>query len=69
MAKRKTSIFIWAILIVGVIALISMRRSQLMERFEASSFPQYSTAKPPPIEINSCPDNTRTDGPCLMKFA
>jgi hypothetical protein len=38
------------------------------EGFEASSFPSWPTAKPPPIEIKRCPGNYRSDGPCLMQF-
>lgn len=38
------------------------------EGFESGSFPQWSTAKPPPTEIKRCPGNYRSDGPCLMQF-
>jgi hypothetical protein len=38
------------------------------EGFEASSFPQWNTAKPPPTEIKRCPGNYHSDGPCLMEF-
>lgn len=38
------------------------------EGFEASSFPQWNTAKPPPIEMKKCPGKYRSDGPCLMQF-
>jgi hypothetical protein len=38
------------------------------EGFEASSFPQWPTAKPPPIEMKRCPGNYRSDGPCLLQF-
>lgn len=38
------------------------------EGFESGSFPQWSTVKPPPIEMKQCPGNYRSDGPCLMKF-
>jgi hypothetical protein len=38
------------------------------EGFEAGSFPQWSTAKPAPVELKRCPGNYRSDGPCLMQF-
>ena len=38
------------------------------EGFEVGSFPQWNTAKPPPIEMKQCPGNMRSDGPCLMSF-
>jgi len=38
------------------------------EGFANSSFPQWSTAKPAPIEMKKCPGNYRSDGPCLLQF-
>jgi len=38
------------------------------EGFANSSFPQWSTAKPPPIEMKQCPGKYRSDGPCLLQF-
>jgi hypothetical protein len=38
------------------------------EGFESGSFPQWSVAKPAPIEMKQCPGKYRSDGPCLMQF-